>query len=268
MTKALERLDPIRAAQVLTSLNTFLAEEVRKPAASVPKYARLENAIVKAIDAGVVVEGDKLPSEAELTTISSFSLGTVQKALKALTDSGRIKRKTGVGTIVQTSIQSMRQPLHARFSKRGGSLLPVFPKLIGRVVMREYGPWTDAIGEDAKIARLDRRIEIGDEIVVLSKFYIDISKYPVFWNRSYEQLHTENFKLLLQMETGQKVRHLDHKITFVAAPDEVISQIDVEPGATVLNVKLTAWNQSNEVLYYQDFHVPLNDLDLTIESLI
>lgn len=268
MTQPMKRLDPIRAAQVLTALNTFLTSELEQAAGSVPKYIRLENALVRAIETGVMVEGDKLPSEAELTSISSFSLGTVQKALKSLTDAGRLTRKTGVGTIVLADTPSMRRPLHARYSKQGGPFLSVFPKLIDRTIVQEAGPWTDAIGASAKIARLDRRIGIGDEIVAMSNFYVDIGKFPFFLDRSFEQLHTENFKLLLQNETGRKVRRLDHKITFVSAAKEISDQIGVNAGATVLNVKLTAWDQRSEVLYYQVFFVPLNDLDLTIESLV
>lgn len=268
MSEPIRQLDPIRAARVLTALNEFLADELKQPGSTLPKYVRLENALIRAIEVGVMIEGDKLPSETELTSISAFSLGTVQKALRSLTDSGHLMRRAGFGTIVQMKTQSMRRPLHSRYSKQGGPFLPVFPKLINRESVKEQGPWTSALGSDASIIRLDRRIEIGREIVALSSFYVDAAKFPFFKDRPIDELHSENFKILLHSETGRKVRRLDHKITFSKALPEVSGHIGVEKDAQILKIMLTAWDQSNFPLYYQVFHIPPNELDLTIECLV
>ncbi|OHV07621.1 GntR family transcriptional regulator [Kushneria phosphatilytica] len=67
----------------------------------VPKYARFYNAIRDAIESGRLVAGDKLPSEQELSTRLPASLGTLQKALKALADDGIIVRQHGRGTFIR-----------------------------------------------------------------------------------------------------------------------------------------------------------------------
>ena len=268
MSERTAQLDPVRAARVLMALDEFLPMELKLSDSTLPKYVRLENALVRAIEAGVMVEGDRLPSESELTSITSFSLGTVQKALRSMVDAGHIVRKTGVGTTIQTAAQSMRHPLHARFSRQDGPFFPVFAKLIVREIEQSRGPWTNMLGDDATIIRLDRRFEIGREFVAVSKFYVDAAKFPFFKDRPVNQLATENFKLLVQNETGRKVRRLDHKITWSKAKPEVSGHIGVETGAQILDIKLSVWDRSNDPLYYQILHIPPNELDLTIESLV
>lgn len=268
MSERTAQLDPVRAARVLMALDEFLPIELKQSDSTLPKYVRLENALVRAIEAGVMVEGDKLPSEAELTAISSFSLGTVQKALRSMVDAGRIVRKTGVGTTIQTNAKSMRHPLHARFSRHDGPFFPVFARIIGRENEQGQGPWTDVLGDDAAIIRLDRRLEIGREFVAVSNFYVDAAKFPFFKDRPVNQFATENFKLLVENETGRKVRRLDHKITWSKAKPEVSGHIGVETGDQILEIKLSAWDRSNDPLYYQILHIPPNELDLTIESLV
>ncbi|SDK75989.1 transcriptional regulator, GntR family [Franzmannia pantelleriensis] len=67
----------------------------------VPKYARFYNAIKEAVHAGHLMPGDKLPSEQELSARLPASLGTLQKALKALSDDGIVIREHGRGTFIR-----------------------------------------------------------------------------------------------------------------------------------------------------------------------
>ncbi|QTP55230.1 GntR family transcriptional regulator [Billgrantia sulfidoxydans] len=67
----------------------------------VPKYARFYNAIKEAVQTGKLVAGDKLPSEQELSARLPASLGTLQKALKALSDDGIVVREHGRGTFIR-----------------------------------------------------------------------------------------------------------------------------------------------------------------------
>jgi len=268
MDDGIARTDPIRAAKVVTLLDGFLSHELSAGDRTLPKYMQLRNALVRAIEKGVVVAGDKLPSEAELTSISPYSLGTVQKALKSLMDVGLVKRKTGVGTIVHQRDRSMRQPLHTRFSKAGGPFLPIYPTLIGRYRIEEHGPWTLALGPAANIVRLDRRIAVGDAFSIVTHFYTDADKYPFFLERSAEDLNAENFKWMVQEETNRRVTRFDHKIAFATAPDSIAAEIAVPPDSLVMKIKTTARDQSDDVVYYQVFFIPPNDLDLTIESIV
>lgn len=260
------RPDPIRAAKVVTALESFLPKALSDQVPAAPKHTRLHNALLEAIACGVVVEGDKLPSENELTSIAPFSLGTVQRAMKSLMDEGVVMRKTGVGTIVRSTDQSMKQPLHCRFAGPDGVFLPVYPKMLHRQAAEPGGHWADVLNPDRRVLRLDRRIEIGTAFAVKSHFYVDSERFPQFAKRPFADLHTENFKRLMQAEVNVRVSSLDHKLTFVPAPDDVAGHIGVVAGAQVLLIRVVAQDGADAAIYYQELFIPPNDYELTIES--
>lgn len=262
----LGRPDPIRAAKVVAALESFLPKSLARQAPGCPKHARLHNAFLEAIEAGVVTEGDKLPSEAELTSISPFSLGTVQRAMKSLMDDGVVMRRTGVGTIVRSVDQSMKQPLHCRFAGPDGTFMPVFPKLLHRKTAEPDGAWASVLRPSQQVLRLDRRIEIGTAFAVMSHFYVDSDRFPLFAKRPFKDLHSENFKRLMQAEGNVRVAWLDHKVTFVTASSEVAGQIGVEPGAQIMLIRVTARDGADHAIYYQEIFIPPNDFELAIES--
>ena len=53
-----------------------------------PKYVHLREALYAAIKAGHWEPGARLPSDSDLTRLTRYSLGTVQRALRDLADGG------------------------------------------------------------------------------------------------------------------------------------------------------------------------------------
>ena len=260
------RPDPLRAARVITALEHYLAVELSASAeGAVPKHVQLSAALVRALEDGIVIEGDKLPSEAELTAMTPYSLGTVQKALKSLQQDGLVLRKTGVGTIARGVRRNMLGPLHCRFSEPDGEFLPVYPRVVSRRRVAVEGRWSRTLGEHADIWRLDRHIGIGDRFLVLAHFYVDADRFPLFAKRPFRRLHAQNFKMLMSETSKTKVTHLDHRLGFATAGAGIASSIEVDEGSRLLHVKVTARDNAGEAAYYQEFFIPPNDLELAIE---
>ncbi|MRG71592.1 GntR family transcriptional regulator [Alphaproteobacteria bacterium HT1-32] len=266
ISESAQRSNPVRAARVITDLDEFLKQTLPRSADSGPKYAQLHAALVQAIESGVVTEGDKLPSEIELTSMTPFSLGTVQKALKALMEDGLVVRKIGAGTIVRQPDERMKQPLHCRFSGPDGVFLPVFPTLVNRQSVDETGPWTSALPENARIVRLDREIRISDAFTMVTRFYVDALAFPFFMEKDFAELHTENFKSLMQKEANIVVAAIDHKLTFIRPDPDIAARIGVAPSDQILKISVVTSITTGEAIYYQEFFIPPNDLDLAIES--
>jgi DNA-binding GntR family transcriptional regulator len=65
-----------------------------------PKYLRVLDALTDAIHSGELEPGQRLPTESALCAQLSVSLGTVQKALGKLADSGLVVRNRRTGTFV------------------------------------------------------------------------------------------------------------------------------------------------------------------------
>ena len=62
------------------------------------KLDMISDAILSDIERGVLREGDRLPSEERLAEHHGVSVGTVQKALARLANSGIVSRQHGRGT--------------------------------------------------------------------------------------------------------------------------------------------------------------------------
>ena len=67
------------------------------------KVERLCESITRRIETGALREGDRLPSEDQLAAQHRVSVGTVQKALSRLANSGLVTREHGRGTFVTGS---------------------------------------------------------------------------------------------------------------------------------------------------------------------
>src|SRR5512132_3720713 len=90
----------------------FTAKFAAPALAGLPKYAQLREMLAAAINSGDWKPGDKMPTEAQLARSTPYSLGTVQKALRALVDDGLVTRTQGSGTFVNEPRQSIDAPLH------------------------------------------------------------------------------------------------------------------------------------------------------------
>lgn len=66
----------------------------------VPKYVQIQNSILRKIEDGILVAGDKIPSEAELSKMFDVSRITVNTAIKELANARVVERIRGKGTFV------------------------------------------------------------------------------------------------------------------------------------------------------------------------
>ena len=111
----------------------FLRKYRKDNLKGLPKYVELREILRSAVFDGYWKAGDKLPPEKQLADITPFSLGTVQKALKALSAEGVVERRHGHGTFVSPKKIQMLDPWHFRFSSSlFKNFLEVYPRLISK----------------------------------------------------------------------------------------------------------------------------------------
>ena len=84
-------------------LSTRSTPPVRAERAPLPLYQRVKNYILENIGTGQWQPGDRIPSEAKIVKTLGISRMTVNRALRELTDQGRLVRLQGVGTFVARS---------------------------------------------------------------------------------------------------------------------------------------------------------------------
>src|SRR5437762_3767999 len=126
-----------------------------------PKYQVLRNAIVGAISGGDWTPGMRLPTEAELAQLLPYSLGTVQKAYGELVKNGLVVRSRGRGSFVAPAQRQMADPWHCRFLADDGTILPIYPRLLGHKAAARDRRWAELFGRNVKVVRIDRAISIN-----------------------------------------------------------------------------------------------------------
>jgi len=88
-------------------------------------HGQLRLALLQCIHGGHWTAGDRVPTEAELIEATALSAGTVQRALRDLTDEGVLRRQQGSGSFVASAPHRIDDVAHCRFFDRDGvTVLP------------------------------------------------------------------------------------------------------------------------------------------------
>lgn len=244
--------------------HTEIFAELRKPdRTGVPKYQRLSNVLVDAIRRGVWRPGDRLPAEEELTGLTPYSLGTVQRALRDLADQGLVVREHGLGSFVADKERRLQDPWHCRFvGDDGVTVLPIYSKAIERSAVEGEGPWSSYLGTGREVMRLDRLINVNEEFQIFSRFYADKNLLKRLWETPMKQLHGANFKHLITRECQLPITHITHYVRIERFDDGICNVLEVKPRSSGLFMYAVAYGGRNVIVYYQEFFIPQNKRSL------
>lgn len=243
---------PQAAAALPLSLGRFL-----RPGVS--KYVALRDALLQAVNSGALGAGSRLPNETELAAMLPLSLGTIQRALRALVDDGVIVRRQGQGTFVAGRASGeMHAPLHCRFlDDSGADYLPVYPLVTARHAEERKGPWTLHLATRPVLC-IERVLRIADEFKVFSRFYVDAGRMPAFASLPAKKLSGENFKEIIWRESGLPIGRVAQFLSQVKLPQVICRAIGVRNGAAGQRLDICAFAGKESPLYYQELYIPPN----------
>jgi GntR family transcriptional regulator len=237
---------------------TFFEKFWQPSLPGLPKYAQLREILLSAIRAGYWKAGEKLPSEVELTELTPFSLGTVQRTLRALVDEGVVTRVQGSGTFVAEERTPIDTPLHCRFPTDDASgFLPIFPKVISRKRIAERGPWSGYLGQNgSNIVCLERRLNINGEFNVYSKFYLNADRFGSIMSKPLSVLDRVTLRTLLSGEFNLPITHISQSVLLAKFPSEICKVIGVNTGTTGLVMESVASAGRGNYIYYLESFIP------------
>jgi DNA-binding GntR family transcriptional regulator len=233
----------------------------------VPKYVALRDALADAIASGDWPENARLPTESEYVAALPLSLGTIQRALRALADEGLITRQQGQGSFVAANgAARMHAPLHCRFLNDSGTgYLPVYPEVLKRYEETRKGPWSLHLGS-ASILCIERALRIGDEFRVFSRFWCDPVRLPALATLPFRKLSGENFKDVVWRETRQLVGRISTLLSSAALPADACRAIGVRRGTRGQVLEISACVGRDQPIYYQALYMPPNRRRLHLAS--
>lgn len=220
-------------------------------------HAQLRTALLDSIHAGHWVAGDRLPPDIDLAAATQLSLGTVQRALRDLTEVGVVRRQQGSGSYVASAPHRIDDVAHCRFLDDEGTVLPVFSQAVGRRAVGRKGPWNSVFPATARLVRLDRVFSVNDEFHAFSSFYFDGARFPGLATRALPELAGTNFKALLAAEAAVPPGPSSQTMRLVAAAGDVAGHLGVEPGSVVAQLDIARRIAGSvEPFYFMQMFVP------------
>jgi len=244
-------------------IETIQARLAATQTAGQPKYQLLRNAIAGAISNGDWTPGMQLPTEAELAQMLPYSLGTIQKAYGELVKTGLVVRARGRGSCVAPTHRQLADPLHCRFLADDGTILPVYPRLLGHQVAGADLRLSARFGAKAKIIRIDRMVSINEEFEVLNHFYSLSTIATQLLRLPRDKVETANFKVFLMRELGVPISRITQTIGMV--DKRTWRKLGIRSRPHVVQ-EATAYSAEGEVVYFQENYIPPNNRKLLFES--
>lgn len=222
------------------------------------KYRTLRNVIAAAIDDGFWRPGDRLPTEQELAAATPYSLGTVQRAMRALADSGIVVRRQGHGTFVSGGPDQVDDPWHYRFlADNSHGFLSVDVLTTTIVHMQDPGRWTRILSQPAPdILRVQRLVNIGNEFLVLSRLYLKADDVGETMARLNNTFQWSEVRKALHKRARASVTQISESVTVAVFPTDTLRLLGVHPRTAGMHIESIARAGRSRTLYFQQLYVP------------
>lgn len=225
---------------------------------SLPKHARLREAIIGAIEAAELPIGTKVIGERELSEALGLSLGTTQKALGQLMNEGFLVRRQGHGTFVGSERRPIAGSWHFRFvAPEGGRELPVFATIVERRLVKEEGAWSEVLGADPKgYVMVRRRLDIDGKFACASHLYLGATRFSRLLRMAEKRLADTNLKTVLADDFSAPTLHSEGLGTLVTLDADDAVLMGIVPGTAGLQVHIVGRSFGGVPITFQRMTVP------------
>jgi GntR family transcriptional regulator len=227
------------------------------------KFAKVCESIIGRIESGALREGDRLPSEERLAAGFGISVGTVQKALQRLAQSGLIDRQHGRGTFVADGRAAVSDVTYLRFADEDGKELPAFIHVRSIRRVKRKGPWAEFLGTQGEHIRIERRVDIGGKLDLHSEFWLRESEYSRL-NGSDRRALEKNLRMLLSQKLSLPTLRVDQSIRFERLPKAVAQELGLGADQPGFVMEMRGFTLRDVPLFYQRVHAAPFSLNLMI----
>lgn len=222
-----------------------------------PKYRQLSDAILALIEDADIKPGDRLPTESMLTEKLPYSLGTVQKALRSLSQLGAIKRTRRRGTVVSGRSSEIFDLWQFRFmDEEKENVYPIFSQVLEMGRTGEAGPWSHFLGKTGDFIRINRVIDIGHRFNICASFYLSFNRFGRILELEPSDLEGVHLSAVVQRMFGKETVSTKNRVVCAVLPDAVCRQLDFPSGAMGLICDILGFGADGKPLTFQRAYVP------------
>lgn len=220
---------------VAMNVTDFLAPGLWLSADAGPRYLQLRRRISDGVAQGILKQGNPLPPEREIASLTDLSRVTVRKAIKSLAEEGLIVQRQGSGSFVATKTPQIEQSL---------SRLTSFTEDMSRRGMVSSSRWLErgifmpspdevitlALASDASVTRIARLRTADEKPMAIERASLPVSILP-------NPLIVETSLYAVLEEAGMRPVRALQKISAINLGDADASLLEVEPGRAGLKIE-------------------------------
>jgi GntR family transcriptional regulator len=242
--------------QILEAIGIRL-DRVSKTSETRIKHRQLAEAILELIEDGTLQPGDSLPTETSLTEGLPFSLGTIQKALRNLSELGVINRKTGTGTIIAERSGEIFDLWQFRFvSNDSDAVLPVFSKVTEIVKIHQKGPWSRFLGDEDHYVRITREIDVDHRFKLMNFFYLSDGRFSSIIDLGTPAFEGVHLHAVIRQTFGIGTVRTNNRVVCAAFPDSICLQLNLPSAARGIVCDILGFASADQPLFFQQVYVP------------
>ena len=229
-------------------------------------YYQLKRILIAQIDAGKYKEGDRLPSENELTQEYKVSRHVVRQALKALVDEGRIVAYQGSGYFVNR--KRIRKAL-PKLSSHTESLARLEQATYTQVTRQEINAPPEFISERLLTESKD------DAILIERVSFIDeepvcfiIAYYPLKFQEVLLDVSLDNKSIYARLEECCSIfpSRAETVISVTFADEHQAALLRIREGMPLLNIGSFTWSTNEELFEYSLGFYRVDRFELELEQ--
>lgn len=204
---------------------------------ALPLYVQISELLIREINAGRLVDGERLPPERDFAEQLGTSVGTLRKALADLTEKGLLERVQGSGNYVRAKPDAKSVYAFFRVELLEGGGLPTAEILsVDRVAKPSDLPEFGTCDEGHRIRRLRR---LNGKPAVLEEIWLDGSYAQ---NVTREDLR-ESLYLFYRESLGLWITRAEDRLGMAAVPDWSVPEFGPRPGSPCVMASRTSWSQ-------------------------
>jgi len=159
----------------------------QKNAGALPLYIQLSELVIREIEAGRLIEGERLPPEREMARAYGTSIGTLRKALADLERKGLLRRVQGSGNYIQKTKDVPGLYAMFRLELPSGGGLPTARVLSVDAMEKPQG--LPRYGKSRYATRIRRLRSLNDEPIAVEEIWLDASVGTLRRNQLSESLY-------------------------------------------------------------------------------
>ncbi len=254
--------------EFLQAIQQRMRQRRLRPQPMQSKYIELLEAVIDVIEHGAILPGQKLPPEALWSNKLDVGLGTVQKALKYLSDTGIVQRKRAQGTFLSSEISPSSGVINYRFfDPKTGKDLNTDREILSIRRAGSDGSWREHFKDAETVMEVVLRMRVGQEPASFGRWFVvgnhleDLLSRPKLI-RSFESLHD-----LIAHYTKRPTAHVNYHFSCAQIPEEGCKAISIREGSLAVLWEFYEFGYDHRPTSFGQIYLPEGHRPLVVRDI-